>query len=68
MPTVLYDAQILRCPIAGHHANSLRVLPHVLQRQNYGIAVPRPSPLREPINLELLEITRSEEWAAELER
>jgi ABC-type amino acid transport substrate-binding protein len=26
------------------------------------------SPLREPINLELLEITRSEEWAADLER
>lgn len=44
------------------------MLPNILQRQDYGIALPQPSRLREPINLELLEITRSEEWAAALER
>ena len=65
---VLYDKPILRFLIAGQYANSLRVLPHILQRQDYGIALQQASPLREPINLELLEITRSEEWAADLER
>ncbi|MGB5831737.1 MAG: transporter substrate-binding domain-containing protein [Thiohalocapsa sp.] len=65
---VLYDAPILRFLIARHHAKSLRVLPQVLQRQDYGIALPQPSPLRESINRALLEITRGEKWEAELER
>jgi ABC-type amino acid transport substrate-binding protein len=65
---VLYDAPILRFLIARDHEESLRVLPRVLQRQDYGIALPQPSPLREPINRALLDITRGEAWQTVLER
>jgi ABC-type amino acid transport substrate-binding protein len=65
---VVYDMPILRHLVAEGHAESLQVLPHVLQRQDYGIALPPGSPLREDVNRELLRVIRSPEWQRLLER
>jgi ABC-type amino acid transport substrate-binding protein len=46
----------------------LRVLPFVLQREDYGIALPQNSPIREPVNQALLRIIRSDDWDEQLER
>jgi hypothetical protein len=59
---VVYDAPILRYLVNERHASSLRVLPTVLARQEYGIGLPPGSPLREEINRQILEITRTPEW------
>jgi ABC-type amino acid transport substrate-binding protein len=64
---VVYDAPILRYLVNEHHASSLRVLPTVLARQEYGIGLPPGSPLREQINRQILEITRTPEWTRMLE-
>lgn len=64
---VVYDAPVLRYLVAERHSDSLRVLPHVLQRQDYGIALPAGSPLREAINRALLVVIRSAEWQRLLE-
>lgn len=65
---LVYDMPILRYLVAERHGDSLQVLPHVLQRQDYGIALPPGSPLREAINRELLQVIRSPEWQQLLER
>jgi len=64
---VVYDMPILRHLIAEHHADKLLVLPQVLQRQDYGIALTPASLLREDINRELLAIIRSPDWQRLLE-
>jgi ABC-type amino acid transport substrate-binding protein len=64
---VVYDAPALRYLVEEGHADTLRVLPQVLQRQDYGIALPPDSPLREEINRTLLEVIRSPEWQRLLE-
>jgi ABC-type amino acid transport substrate-binding protein len=65
---VVYDAPILRYLVTEHHPATLRVLPQVFQRQDYGFALPQGSPLREEINRELLMVIRSPEWQRFLER
>jgi ABC-type amino acid transport substrate-binding protein len=65
---VVYDAPILKYLVAEEYAGTLGVLPFVLQRQDYGIALPQGSPVREPINQALLRIIRSDDWDAQLER
>ena len=65
---VVYDMPILRYVVAERHPQTLQVLPQVLQRQDYGIALPAGSPLREGINRELLEVIRSPQWYELLER
>ena len=65
---VVYDAPILRWMIAEQHAGVLRVLPQVLERQDYGIALPQQSPARERINTLLLEIVASDDWEALVQR
>lgn len=59
---VVYDAPILRWHIAEEYPGRLQVLPQVLQRQDYGIALPQGSPRRESVNTRLLEIIRGEDW------
>lgn len=65
---VVYDAPILRYLINSHYDEDLLVLPHELERQDYGIAMPQHSALREPINTALLEAIRAPDWRLELER
>jgi len=64
---VVYDAPILRYLINERHASSLRVLPTVFARQDYGIGLPAGSPLREELNRQILAITRTPEWTRMLE-
>jgi ABC-type amino acid transport substrate-binding protein len=65
---VVYDAPILRWMIAEQHAGVLRVLPAVVRRQDYGIALPQQSPARERINALLLETIRGEDWQGLVQR
>ena len=59
---VVYDLPILRYLVREHHADKLRVLPNHFERQDYGIALPTGSPLRERFNRSILQIVQSPEW------
>ena len=59
---LVYDAPILRYFINQNYIGSLEVLPYRLQRQEYGIALQPNSPLREQINVVLLQIIREKAW------
>ncbi|WP_462322502.1 transporter substrate-binding domain-containing protein [Halochromatium sp.] len=65
---VVHDAPILRFEIAEAFTGQLRVLPLILRRQQYGIALPPDSALREPANVTLLELIRSDSWTDILDR
>jgi polar amino acid transport system substrate-binding protein len=59
---VVYDLPILRYLVRQRHADTLRVLPNLFARQDYGIALPQGSPLRERFNRSILKIIQSPEW------
>jgi polar amino acid transport system substrate-binding protein len=61
---MVYDAPILRYLVNERQDSALRVLPTVFARQDYGIALPAGSPLREQINRRILRIVGSPEWAS----
>lgn len=53
----VYDKPLLQHALESMGGNSsLFVLPLSFARQNYGIALPEKSPLREPINRSLLKL------------
>jgi ABC-type amino acid transport substrate-binding protein len=59
---LVYDAPILRYLIHHEFKGGLEVLPHTFHREDYGIALPKSSSLREPINRVLLEKIHGHEW------
>jgi ABC-type amino acid transport substrate-binding protein len=59
---LVYDAPILRYLINQKFKGELEVLPKTFVRQDYGIALPAGSPLREPINRVLLQKIRDSWW------
>jgi ABC-type amino acid transport substrate-binding protein len=59
---VVYDVPILRYLVREHHPGEIRVLPYLLTRQDYGIALPEGTVLREELNRRILRIIRSPEW------
>lgn len=61
---VVHDAPILGYAIAEAFSQQLRVLPLELRRLAYGIALPPGSEVREPIDIALIEIIRSNDWNA----
>lgn len=63
---VVYDAPILKYLVAQDYRGRLRVLPLILQREDYGIALPQGSPVREALNKELLLSIRSDKWQEKL--
>ena len=65
---VVYDLPILRYLVRDSHADNLRVLPNLLARQDYGIALPPGTPRREEINQQILRIIQGPEWPRMLER
>lgn len=67
---VVYDKPLLRYLILQEASlkTKLRVLPLMLERQDYGFALVSASPLREALNLELLYITSSDLWQTILNR
>jgi polar amino acid transport system substrate-binding protein len=52
---VIHDAPLLRWTIARHYAGKLDTLPLILQRQDYAIALPPGSTLREALNRGILQ-------------
>jgi polar amino acid transport system substrate-binding protein len=64
---VVYDLPILRYLVQERYANDLRVLPNLFARQDYGIALPQGSPLRERFNRSILKIIQSPEWSRMVE-
>lgn len=65
---VVHDAPILRYEIAEAFAHQLPVLPVLLRRQQYGIALPPDSERREPANVTLLNVVRSDARTRTLDR
>jgi ABC-type amino acid transport substrate-binding protein len=58
----VYDRPLLNWLIGRDYGTSLRVLDVSFERQNYAIALPRNSTLREPLDLALLQILESDWW------
>lgn len=55
----VYDAPVLRYAVLGRYSDRLVVLPQTFERQDYAIALPEGSVLRERINRVLVEKSRS---------
>ena len=58
----VYDEPILRYLINKEFHGKLQVLPRTFVRQDYGIALPQGSSLREPINRILLKTIGDPKW------
>jgi ABC-type amino acid transport substrate-binding protein len=65
---VIHDEPLLRWTISGSYQGKLATLPLILERQDYAIALPANSPLREALNRALLERLGSPDWAKRLDR
>ncbi len=58
---VVYDAPILRYQVLQDHP-SVSVLPTTFERQDYAIAMPSGSPLREQVNRAVLRVINKRSW------
>lgn len=58
----VHDAPLLRYEIAQHHADRIEVVAPSVGRQDYGVALPQNSPLREDITRSVLKILKTETW------
>jgi len=65
---VVYDAPILQYLTRENYHGRIAVLPHTFIRQDYAIALPQGSPLREPLNLVLETEIRSPHWQERIYR
>jgi ABC-type amino acid transport substrate-binding protein len=65
---LVYDSPILRYLIHHQFQVGLEVLPHTFYRDDYGIALPKGSSLRKPINVILLAKIQGSEWQDNLHR
>ena len=64
----VYDEPLLSYLIRNSFANDLRLLPGTFGRQDYGIALPQGSALREPVDISLLRYIEGNEWRGEIAR
>ena len=58
---VVYDAPLLRFQVLHEHPD-LQVLPGTFERQDYAIALPSGSPLREKVNRAVLRVISKRTW------
>lgn len=65
---VVYDAPMLQYLVSNDETSNIRVLPNSFLPQQYAFALVQGSNLQEPMNRELLSITRSSEWRDKLKR
>lgn len=65
---VVYDAPILNYLANSMPTSHITVLPNTFMRQDYAFGLPEKSPLREQINVALLEQITSDEWKKMLTR
>ncbi|MFT3697932.1 MAG: transporter substrate-binding domain-containing protein [Kofleriaceae bacterium] len=63
---MVYDAPILQ--YTAKQVAGVMVLPNVFDHQDYALALPDGSPLRESLNRALLKELGSDEWSASIER
>lgn len=64
---VVYDLPILQYMAANQFNEDVRVLPNILARQDYGIALPPGTETRERVNQEILTVIAEPEWNKVLE-
>ena len=64
----VYDRPILQYLIAESYRGRLKVLPHILERELYAIALPPDSPRRETVNRALLEIGSTDVWGEVIDK
>lgn len=62
LDVVVYDAPLLQWTIRQQFAGQLRVLPIMLEREDYAFALPPGSRLREPVNASLLRRITAADW------
>ena len=60
----VYDRPLLRYLVENQYSNSVELVPSTFGRQDYGIALPPGSELREPLNRALLTYLSTDEWEA----
>jgi len=65
---VVYDTPLLKWVTQRRGDARLRVLPFVLERQDYAYALPTGSPLREPLNESLLRRINDDTWQDRIDR
>ncbi len=65
---VVYDAPLLKYLVHRDFRGSIRVLPNILVRQDYAIAFPPSSPLKEKVNREILKAVTDRAWNRFLNR
>jgi polar amino acid transport system substrate-binding protein len=58
----VHDAPIMQYIVKNRMQGAVVVLPGTFEQQDYALAFPEGSPLREPMNRELIAIKRSEQW------
>ncbi|MCG6901363.1 MAG: transporter substrate-binding domain-containing protein [Rhodobacter sp.] len=59
LDAVVFDGPILAFYVANKSIGDARLIDRIFRPENYGIALPQGSPLREPINRALLELNES---------
>jgi ABC-type amino acid transport substrate-binding protein len=64
----VYDKPILRYLVSREYQGILNVLPRSFFEQNYAIALPQGSKLREPLNRALLRATTDPKWRHTLQQ
>jgi len=64
---VVYDEALLKYLIHQNFNKNLKLNKGLFELQQYGIAFPENSPLREPVNRIMLEIIHQEEWQRTLD-
>ncbi len=60
----VYDRPLLRYLVENQYSNRIELVPSTFGRQDYGIALPPGSELREPLNRALLTYLSTDEWEA----
>ncbi|HIP95168.1 MAG TPA: transporter substrate-binding domain-containing protein [Leucothrix sp.] len=59
---MIYDAPLLKYTIKKEFNGQLSIIDNLFEYQNYGIAFPEKSPLRETVNRVMLKIIHSDDW------
>jgi ABC-type amino acid transport substrate-binding protein len=65
---VIYDRPLLQYLVNQEFPRRTNILPGIFERQDYAIALPDGSTLREPLNQALLQIIASDQWQGVLTR
>lgn len=59
---IVYDKPLMQFTAMQTYEGEVRILEDAIGRQDYGIALPTDSPLREPMNRALLRYLRTDDW------